>query len=64
MRVIQLEEGDRLVGIAKLAESDEGEEEPQAALPGAEAAAPKAPASKPEKKSETSFLVDDDEDDE
>ncbi len=64
VRVIQLEEGDRLVGIAKLAESDEGEEEPQAALPGAEAAAPKAPASKPEKKSETSFLGDDDEDDE
>ena len=34
VRVIQLEEGDRVVGIAKLAETDEGEDEPQAALPG------------------------------
>jgi len=33
VRVIQLEEGDLVVGIAKLAEPDEAEEEPQAALP-------------------------------
>jgi DNA gyrase subunit A len=33
VRVIQLEEGDRVVAVAKLAESDEGDEEPQAALP-------------------------------
>ena len=34
VRVIQLEEGDRVVGVAKLAESDDGDEEAQAALPG------------------------------
>ncbi len=33
VRVIQLEEGDRLVGIAKLAEPDEAEEDAQASLP-------------------------------
>jgi DNA gyrase subunit A len=32
VRVIQLEEGDRVVAVAKLAESDEGDEEPLAAL--------------------------------
>ena len=40
VRVIQLEEGDRVVGIAKLAETDEGEEEPQAALPGTDEESP------------------------
>ena len=34
VRVIQLEEGDRVVGVAKLAEPDEAEEEAQASLPG------------------------------
>jgi DNA gyrase subunit A len=60
VRVIQLEEGDRVVAVAKLAESDEGEEEPQAALPGAEKAGP--PTAEPGKKPETDFLPDEDED--
>ncbi len=33
VRVIYLEEGDRVVAVAKLAEPDEGEDEPQAELP-------------------------------
>ena len=48
VRVIQLEEGDRVVGIAKLAETDEGEEEPQAALPGTDEESP-GPAPKGKK---------------
>jgi DNA gyrase subunit A len=35
VRLIYLEEGDSVVAVAKLAEPDEGEEEPQASLPGA-----------------------------
>ena len=34
VRVIDLDEGDRVVAVAKLAEPDDGEDEPQAALPG------------------------------
>jgi DNA gyrase subunit A len=34
VRLIYLEEGDRVVAVAKLAEPDEGDEEPQATLPG------------------------------
>ncbi len=63
VRVIQLEDGDRLVGIAKLAESDEGEDEPQAALPGAEKAAPPAGGAKSGKKGEADFLGDEDDED-
>jgi DNA gyrase subunit A len=37
VRLIYLEEGDRVVAVAKLAEPDEGEDEPQATLPGASA---------------------------
>ncbi len=37
VRVIYLEEGDRVVAVAKLAEPDEGEDEPQAELPVASA---------------------------
>ena len=37
VRLIYLEEGDRVVAVAKLAEPDDGEEEPQATLPGAAA---------------------------
>jgi hypothetical protein len=33
VRLIYLEEGDRVVAVAKLAEPDEGDEEPQAELP-------------------------------
>ena len=39
VRVIQLEEGDRVVGVAKLAEPDDAEEEAQASLPVPEPAA-------------------------
>ena len=55
VRLIYLEEGDAVVAVAKLAEPDEGEEEPQASLPGApEPAAPaeskvQGPKSKVEK---------------
>jgi len=35
VRLIYLEEGDRVVAVAKLAEPDDGEDEPQATLPGA-----------------------------
>jgi DNA gyrase subunit A len=35
VRLIYLEEGDSVVAVAKLAEPEEGEEEPQASLPGA-----------------------------
>jgi DNA gyrase subunit A len=38
VRVIQLEEGDRVVGLAKLAEPDDAEEEAQASLPAPEPA--------------------------
>src|SRR5262245_3664592 len=34
VRLIDLESGDRVVAVAKLAETDEGEDEPQASLPG------------------------------
>jgi DNA gyrase subunit A len=36
VRLINLDEGDRVVAVAKLAEPDESDEESQAALPGAE----------------------------
>jgi DNA gyrase subunit A len=39
VRLIYLEEGDRVVAVAKLAETDEGEDEPQATLPVAPPAA-------------------------
>ncbi len=63
VRVIQLEEGDRLVGIAKLAESDEGEDEPQAALPGAEAAPPTTAPKAGGKKGEMDLLGDEEDED-
>jgi DNA gyrase subunit A len=52
VRLITLDEGDRVVAVAKLAEPDETDEEPQAALPAMpEAGEPKAqsPKSKGEK---------------
>jgi DNA gyrase subunit A len=59
VRVIQLEEGDRVVGIAKLAEPDENEEEAQASLP-----VPEKPADAPQQKARgkkpgTPFLEED-----
>jgi DNA gyrase subunit A len=71
VRVIQLEEGDRVVAVAKLAEAEDSEDEPQAELP--VAAAPKgAPgpadkgkpaAGKSRQKGETDFLGDDEDED-
>jgi DNA gyrase subunit A len=65
VRVIQLEEGDRVVGVAKLAEPDESEEEAQASLPApsetvqaGEARGKKTGGKKP------AFLDDDDDEDE
>jgi DNA gyrase subunit A len=49
VRLIYLEEGDRVVAVAKIAEPDDGEDEPQAELPVAPPAAggaSKAPDSK------------------
>jgi DNA gyrase subunit A len=63
VRLIDLDEGDRVVAVAKLAEPDEGEEEPQASLPGA--APPRPSGVKPGgDKGGTPFLGDDQEDDE
>ena len=59
VRVIQLEEGDRVVGVAKLAEPDENEEEEtQASLPTA-TKAPEPPAARGEGKKAEDFLGDD-----
>ncbi len=60
VRLIDLDEGDRVVAVAKLAEPDDGEDEPQAALPVAgEPAGPDAKA-KPGK-SAAPFLDEDEE---
>ena len=60
VRLINLEEGDRVVAVAKLAETDEAEDEAQAALPGAEE--PKAPESGAKGgKAASPFLEEDDE---
>jgi DNA gyrase subunit A len=75
VRVIQLESGDRVVAVAKLAETDESEDEPQASLPGSAPAgekgksaeaAPKGKTGKSEKaeKSAATDFLDDDEDEE
>ncbi|HTY41992.1 MAG TPA: DNA gyrase subunit A [Thermoanaerobaculia bacterium] len=62
VRVIQLEEGDRVVGVAKLAEPDETEEEPQASLPSAAPPEQKGKGTKGKKTSEDFLDEDDDED--
>jgi DNA gyrase subunit A len=70
VRVIQLEGGDRVVAVAKLAEPEEGDDEPQASLPGSSPAAKpaesaaKGKSGKAGKKGETDFLDDDDDEDE
>ncbi len=61
VRVIQLEEGDRVVGVAKLAEPDDAEEEAQASLPIPEPAAPQGKARG--KKPGAPFLDEDADDD-
>ncbi|MEP6993072.1 MAG: DNA gyrase subunit A [Acidobacteriota bacterium] len=65
VRVIQLEPGDRVVAVAKLAEPEEGEDEPQAALPVEPPKAPEAPnrGRKPGTSGTTSFLGEDGEED-
>jgi len=62
VRVIQLEEGDRLVALAKLAESDDAEDEPQAALPGADKPGPAPAGGKAGKKGEMDLLGEDEDD--
>ncbi|MGH9366966.1 MAG: DNA gyrase C-terminal beta-propeller domain-containing protein, partial [Thermoanaerobaculia bacterium] len=59
VRLINLDPGDRVVAVAKLAETDEGEEEPQTALPTAEAR-PSGPKSKGDR-SGAPFLGDEEE---
>jgi DNA gyrase subunit A len=59
VRLIQLDEGDRVVAVAKLAEPEEVEEEPQAMLP---TPGTEPPASKPKAKGpEAPFLEEDEE---
>ena len=59
VRVIQLEEGDRVVGVAKLAEPDENEEEEaQASLP-TSPKPPETPSGKGKGKKAEDFLADD-----
>ena len=62
VRLIDLDEGDRVVAVAKLAEPDENDEEPQAQLPGA--AGPAPGGGKPAGKAGTPFLEEDGEEDE
>jgi len=63
VRLIQVEGEDRVVAVAKLAEPDESDEEPQGSLPVSEPA-PKAPPSKAKgKKTGAPFLGEDEEDD-
>jgi len=59
VRLIQLEPGDRVVALAKLAEPDENEEDPQAALP--VPAEPEKPRAGGGKKSDTPFIEDEEE---
>ena len=59
VRLINLDPGDRVVAVAKLAEPEEVDDEPQSVLPVAEKP---EPAVKP-KKGETDFLADEDEED-
>jgi hypothetical protein len=62
VRVIQLEAGDRVVAVAKLAEPDEGDDEPQESLPVAPEP-PREPAGGT-KKPGAPFLDEDDDEDE
>jgi DNA gyrase subunit A len=61
VRLIDLDQGDSVVAVAKLAETDESEEEPQATLPTAPAAAPAPRAGKSGEKGGAPFLEDDEE---
>jgi DNA gyrase subunit A len=61
VRLIDLDEGDRVVAVAKLAETDESEEEPQASLPAAPAPAPSPRSGKVREKGSAPFLDEEDE---
>jgi DNA gyrase subunit A len=67
VRLITLDEGDRVVAVAKLAEPEEGDEEPQTTLPESPAE-PSAGGSKPKPKQDgkpaAPFLGDDEDEDE
>jgi len=54
VKLIDLDEGDSVVAVAKLAEPEDVDDEPQAALPTPAAAEPRSPAPKPK----TPFLDD------
>jgi DNA gyrase subunit A len=56
VRLIYLEEGDRVVAVAKLAEPDDGEDEPQATLPGAVAPESESKVQGPKSKPDAPFL--------
>jgi DNA gyrase subunit A len=58
VRLINLDEGDRVVAVAKLAEPDDGDEDVQAALPGAE---PEPPRKTKETPPEGTPFLDDEE---
>jgi DNA gyrase subunit A len=58
VKLIDLEEGDRVVAVAKLAEPEDVDDEPQATLPVPPTAEPKAPKSK-ETRGQTPFLDED-----
>ncbi len=60
VRLINLDEGDRVVAVAKLAEPDENDEEPQAALPGA-GPEPKPQGPKSRETGEATPFLDEDE---
>jgi DNA gyrase subunit A len=60
VRLINLDEGDRVVAVAKLAEPDDNDEDTQSVLPGAEPE-PKAPGSKSGNGGESTPFLDDEE---
>jgi DNA gyrase subunit A len=59
VRLIDLDEGDRVVAVAKLAEPEDGDEEPQANLPVPAAPESKGEGSKSKDAEKTPFLDDD-----
>ena len=60
VRLINLDEGDRVVAVAKLAEPDDGDDDAQAALPGAEPEPP-GPRSRASESPEGTPFLDDEE---
>ena len=58
VKLIDLDEGDRVVAVAKLAEPEDGDEEPQAVLPVPAAPDSRGPGPKPKDAGSTPFLDD------